>query len=78
MAANMASGQRAKKMRKAVGVLRAGQQPGSMAYEQLLYTKGQFIDWERNDATMRSAKGYKFTKGAAFLDEVLQHREYSG
>eukprot|EP00969_Alexandrium_andersonii_P144076 6371344-Alexandrium_andersonii.AAC.1 len=65
-------------MRKAVGVLRAGQQPDHGAFEQLLYTKGQFIDWERNDATKRSTKGFKFTKGAAFLDEVLQHREYPG
>eukprot|EP00969_Alexandrium_andersonii_P250700 11080238-Alexandrium_andersonii.AAC.1 len=73
-AANLAPGKRVQRMRRAVAVLQRGQGSGGQELEQLLYTRGQYIDWGKNDATMRSKKGHVFTKGPAFLEEVLQHR----
>eukprot|EP00969_Alexandrium_andersonii_P085828 3783970-Alexandrium_andersonii.AAC.1 len=57
MAANQASGKRAKRLRTAVEVLKAGPQSRSNDYEKLLRSRGQYVGWERNDPTKRGKKG---------------------
>eukprot|EP00969_Alexandrium_andersonii_P170977 7559285-Alexandrium_andersonii.AAC.1 len=63
-------------MRTAVRAVQAGSVDGENEFEKVLSTKGQLVDWERNDARLRGKKGHVFNKGAAFLNEVLQFREH--
>eukprot|EP00969_Alexandrium_andersonii_P144180 6375393-Alexandrium_andersonii.AAC.1 len=46
----------------------------SRELEKVFNSHGLYIDWEKNDATLRRKRGHKFTKGSTFLEEVLQHR----
>eukprot|EP00969_Alexandrium_andersonii_P124780 5515335-Alexandrium_andersonii.AAC.1 len=57
---------RVEKLGWGLGLLQGwdGQSELSTALKSVFHSPGLYIDWEKNDATMRTKRGHKFTKNS--------------